>query len=74
MRARPAAVLLAEELAAKAVAADADEVRIWVEDSCSTEYRLSHDDAEWAPFGKALNKLAGRVLKNENPGSAKRAA
>ncbi|HEX4099651.1 MAG TPA: metallopeptidase TldD-related protein [Pseudonocardiaceae bacterium] len=45
MRARPAAVLLAEELAAKAVAADADEVRIWVEDSCSTEYRLSHDDA-----------------------------
>jgi pilus assembly protein CpaE len=27
-----------------------------------------------APFGKAVNKLAGRVLKNENPGSAKRAA
>jgi pilus assembly protein CpaE len=26
------------------------------------------------PFGKAMNKLAGRVLKNENPGSAKRAA
>ncbi len=27
-----------------------------------------------APFGKAVTKLAGRVLKNENPGSAKRAA
>jgi pilus assembly protein CpaE len=27
-----------------------------------------------APFGKAVSKLAGRVLKNENPGSAKRAA
>jgi pilus assembly protein CpaE len=27
-----------------------------------------------APFGKAVAKLAGRVLKNENPGSARRAA